>query len=395
MRTFRLVLTFMLVPALFAVAQSDDSFDSVQSEHYRVLSEVGTDQAARTASKLEAMLELYNEYFHFDVDQLEQRFTVRIFEDKEGYDDYLNRVLGETREDFVYLHYGNTSRNELVGYDQEGREYDLSLSHQSFIQFVRTFIDNPPLWLREGFAVFFEQTEYDDQFESVLYRENLSWLGRLKEIVSNDELIPVPQMLSMGVEDARDRIDVFYPQAWGMVSFLVNSEHKDVNRILWDTISALQPEASLSENVERVKQEVLKWVDMDQLSSRFVSYVESRRSFRGLVEEGMDLYDGDEKKQAEELFVKALNLRTDNYIPYYYLGLINYDRDNYELAEFYYNKALDSGSAKALTYYALGVNAYADQRFDEAQDYLEQTLGLNSETYGPKAEQLLSRLEDS
>jgi tetratricopeptide (TPR) repeat protein len=175
----------------------------------------------------------------------------------------------------------------------------------------------------------------------------------------------------------------------------MNTGDRDVNRVLWDAMNALEPNAAMRENVQAVEQEAVQWVDQDRLVEGYVGYLEDRRSFRGLVEDGMEHYEEGDVEAAEEAFVKALTLREDNHVPYYYLGLINYDRDNYELAEFYYNKALDSGAAKALTYYALGVNAYADQRFDEAQDYLEQTLGLDSETYGPKAEQLLSRLEDS
>lgn len=139
-----------------AAAQSDGSFYSVESDHYHVRSEVSVNQAARTASKLEAMTELYNDYFHFDTSSLEKKLQVRIFSDKAGFDEYLQRVLGETREDFVYLHYGAPSRNELVGYYRDDEQFDLSLTHQNFIQYFRAFVDNPPLWMREGFAVFFE-----------------------------------------------------------------------------------------------------------------------------------------------------------------------------------------------------------------------------------------------
>jgi tetratricopeptide (TPR) repeat protein len=393
-------ILFLVVVGLLAghaAAQSEDSFYEAESDHYMVRSEVSVSQAARTASKLEAMMELYNDYFHFDTDQLQQQLQVRIFADKSGFDQYLRRVLGETREDFVYLHYGQPAQNELVGYHRDNEQFDLSLTHQNFIQYFRAFVDNPPLWMREGFAVFFEQSEYDDEFEEVIYRENLSWLETLQGVVQNSpgDLIPISDMLSMTIDEARDRIDIFYPQAWGMVSFLVNSDHREVNRILWDSISALEEDASLSENVENIRNEVLKFVDVNRLTERFVSYVEDRKSFRGLVEQGMTQYENGEFGTAEETFVKATSLRDENYVPYYYLGLINYDRNNYQLADFYYRQALDRGAGEALTYYALGVNAYADRRFGEAQNFLQQTVDLDSETYGPRAENLLSRLEDS
>lgn len=387
-----LLLASVVIPV--ALAQDAD-FNEVESEHYRVLSQVGVNQAARTASKLEAMLELYNSYFHFDIDELDVKMTVRIFAEKSGFDSYLNRVIGETRDDFIYLHYNDLARSELVGYYMDGEDFDFALTHQNFVQYMRSFVANPPLWLREGFAVFFEQAEYDNDFETVVYRENLSWLGTLKDLVAgeaNASPIPVDQMLRIDVESARENLNVFYPQAWGMVSFLVNAENREINRILWDAISALHPSASMEENARRINQQALKWVDTAFLTERFVEYVEERKSFKGLVEEGMDLYADDQMDVAEENFVKATNLRDDNHIPFYYLGLINYDKGNYDLAEFYYQEALDRGAEEVLTYYALGVNAFAANRFDSAQSYLQEVTAAGDSEYQEEAEDLLARL---
>ena len=378
----------------FAAAQ-DEGFNEVESEHYRVMSQVSVNHAARTASKLEAMLGLYNSYFHFDVDELDTKLRVRIFSSKSGFDSYLNRVIGETRDDFIYLHYRDLSRSELVGYNLEGDEFDFALTHQNFVQYIRAFVANPPLWLREGFAVFFEQAEYDNDFEQVVYRENLSWLGTLKELVqgsSSRSLIPMGQMLTIDVETARERINVFYPQAWGMISFLVNAENRDINRILWDSISALHPSASMEENARRINERALKWVDREFLGEAFVEYVNERKSFKGLVEEGMDLYADGQLNPAEENFVKATKLRDDNYIPFYYLGLINYDKGNYDLADFYYQESLSRGGNETLTYYALGVNAFAANRFDAAANFLQQVTDAGETEYREDAEELLARI---
>jgi tetratricopeptide (TPR) repeat protein len=387
-----LLLACVAIPVAFA---QDSGFNEVESEHYRVMSQVSVNHAARTASKLEAMLELYNSYFHFDVDELDTRLRVRIFDSKSGFDSYLNRIIGETRDDFIYLHYRDLSRSELVGYNLDGEEFDFALTHQNFVQYIRAFVANPPLWLREGFAVFFEQAEYDNDFETVVYRENLSWLGTLKDLVqgnSSRSLIPMDQMLTIDIETARDRINVFYPQAWGMISFLVNAENRDINRILWDSISALHPSASMEENARRINERALKWVDREFLQEAFVAYVNERKSFKGLVEEGMDLYADGQLDSAEEEFVKATKLRDDNYIPFYYLGLINYDKGNYDLAEFYYRESLSRGANEALTYYALGVNAFAANRFDAATDFLRQVTEAGETEYREDAEELLARI---
>ena len=391
----RLFIAFVLcLVALSAMAQDGQFFEHA-SDHYRVRSQVGRVHAEETALKLEAMMRLFNDYFRFDPGQLPTKLNVRIFQEKADFDRYLRRVIGETRDDFTYLHYADLARSELVGFYSEGESFDLSLSHQGFVQFFRAFIANPPLWLREGFAVFFEQSEYDDDFQTVIYRENLSWLETLQSIIDGTagaDPIPLRQMLRMDVEEARRQIDVFYPQAWGVVSFLVNAPNRDINRILWDTISALEPRATKEENEANIEQEVLRWLNEDFVLERFVEYVSERRSFRGLVEDGIEHYDSGRVVEAESVFVQALQLREDSFVPHYYLGLINYDKSNHSLAEYYYNQALSRGADEALTYYALGVNAFADNRFDDAMRYLDETVEIDP-GYSDKAQELIAEME--
>ncbi len=389
-----IVIIFFLTAGLWA--QTSSVYEQA-SQHYRVSSEVSRDHAAETAQRLEALMELYNTYFHFDLSGLGTKLNVRIFSTKNRFDSYLTRIIDETRDDFVYLHYSDLQKSELVGYYQEWSDYDIGLNHQSFIQFFRSFISNPPLWLREGFAVFFERVEWDEEFNRVQYKENLAWLETLKKIIAGTASVTpltLDEILTIDVETARKKINSFYPQAWGMVSFLVNSPNKEHNRILWDSISALKPSATLAENAAAINQNAFKWAAAElKLQEEFISYVDSRKSFRTLVQDGIDSYGKNELDSAEESFVKALQIEDKNYIPYYYLGLINYERKNYSLADYYYSQALDLGAIAALTYYAMGVNAYADNRFDEAETYLKKTIDLDPTSYKEKSEELLTRMK--
>ena len=396
MKRIAVLVFFVLIALPLSIAAQTSTFYEHETTHYRVLSQISEEHAQETAGKLEALFTLFNEYFHFETDGLTSRLRVRVFDTKEKYDTYLQRVIEQTRADFVYLHYTDLAKSELVAYQMASEaDFEVSLKHQSVIQFVRAFVPNPPLWMREGFAVYFEEVTFDEALSTALYNENLAWLETLKSIVDGSAgvaPIRLSEMLVMDVETAREQIDVFYPQAWGMVSFLLNSQNQDHNRIMWDAISALAPEATLAENSEGVWTQAFTWVEETRLIESFITYVDERRSFRGLVEDGIDQYAASELERAEESFVTGLKLREDNFIPYYYLGLINYDRQNYSLADFYYKEALNRGATEALTYYALGVNAYADNRFDDASEYLRQTAELDPSNYEDKAQQLLDRI---
>ncbi len=393
------LVVFALFVALVAPATlfaQTSTFEEYETDHFRVLSEIGAEHAEETANKLEALLYLFNDYFHFDLDELPVRLRARFFSTQDSYDTYLQRVIEQTRDDFVYLHYTDLAKSELVGYATDAESFDISLKHQGFIQFLRAFVPNPPLWMREGFAVFFEEVEFDDELGIATYRENLSWLETLQAVVDgSSSLAPIAldSMLQMDVATARNNIEVFYPQAWGMISFLLNSDNRDYNRIIWDSISALDPEATLADNSTDVYEAAFQWEEEQILVEAFVTYVGERKSFRTLVQDGIDQYSAGNLDEAERSFVTALKLREDNFIPFYYMGLINYDRKNYSLSDFYYKEALDKGATEALTYYALGVNAYADNRFDDAVAYLEETIRLDPSAYENKAQQLLDRIQ--
>ena len=387
-----LVAALLVLGFTPAVAQSSQY--EVESEHYHVISEVSRNHAQAISDRMEAMLSLYNQQFRYPLNELEAPLRVRVFATKDRYDQYLRRIVNQTRPGYVYLHYQDLAKSELVGYFVEDDRLDQSMIHQSFVQFFRAFVDNPPLWLREGFAVYFEASRYDPEFGTAIYRENLAWLDTLKEMVdgtSERPMLAFENLFTMDAAEARANLASFYPQAWGVISFLLNADTPEVNRIMWDSLSALDGTADLEENVSTVYREAFQWVDQGQLEESFLDYVNERRSFRGWVSYGVEQYNAGNAAEAESAFVQALKLREDNYVPYYYLGLVNYQRQNYGLADFYYQSAMERGADEAVTLYALGVNAYADNRFDQAEAYLQQTVDTDP-AYRERAEGLLIRI---
>jgi hypothetical protein len=258
---------------------------SWSSEHYRVL----TDSSARTsieiARKLEAGLSLYNEFLHYDIDGLELPLQVRIFGHKRDYDSYLNRLISETRSDFVYISYNDPARSELVGFQRDPEEFDASLLHYGFIQFLSAYIPAAPLWIEEGLATYLEYSRYDPTTESFAWRANFAWLDALKKILSQPEIteeLSLQDLLLITKEQAQRGIEVFYPSAWGLVHFLVQSPERSYNRILWESLAALEAGASLEANSRRVLEHAFRWVDLAKLQSAFESYIGSLKTFNDL-----------------------------------------------------------------------------------------------------------------
>ncbi|MCA1754771.1 MAG: hypothetical protein LC641_08785 [Spirochaeta sp.] len=387
----------LLVLALFTPALPAQEFAEARSSSYRVRSEVGSEHAEATAARLEAYLRHFNSYFHFDMEELTNPLQVRIYAERKAYLEFLEPITQDVQGDFVYLHYNNPTRSVLVGHYNDGESYDRTLAHQAFVQYLRSFVPNPPPWLREGFAVYFERITYNAENDHAVYTENLDWLDELRSILDEEQdpqPIPLGAILAMNTEAARENIEVFYPQAWGMVAFLLGSSDRAVNRLMWDSMSALEPGTHLEDNVRRVREQSFRWYDTELLVEGFIAHVQSMRSYRDLVEDGMQAYNNGDLGPAERHFVAASDIDDSTYLPYYYLGLINFDNASFELAEYYFETALTNGADEALVSYALGVNAFAEERYATAREQLERAIELGGDTYRDQATDLIGRIQD-
>jgi hypothetical protein len=367
---------------------------SASSRRYAVWSDAGQGTATALAASLEGLFDVYNEYFRFDEAALRAPLTVRSFSDKAAFDAYLARVIGEPKDDFVYLHYPTPERSELVIFAKENQEdFDASLAHQAFVQFLKAFVPEPPLWIREGFAVYFERSRLNPASAKVEYAENLAWLETVKLLQSQGALFPVERLMVMSAAEARDSLDVFYPQAWSLVSFFVNSPDRRYNRFIWDAIGILKQDATMEQNQLAVRDFFRRWHAPQAAEADYKAFLSSQKTFAELVTDGVKAYGDKDLDLAQRLFAQALAKNAASYIPHYYLGLIAYAKSDYALADSYYKNALALGADAPITNYALGINAFASRRFEDARAYLTKAKEGDPERYAEKTAEILKRME--
>ena len=395
-RLAKLVLIVGLSASAALVGAQEESV-FLETDHYRVVSLAGRPVAEGTATKLEAALTLFNDVYRFDTDVLDSKMRVRILPDKDAFDSYLESLIDETRDDFVYIHYSDLAKSELVGFVRDDdEEFDRSLLHLGSIQFLKSFIPQAPIWLREGVAAYLEGSTWDEQSESYRWQPNLVWLDTLKEILAGEaEQQPflLDELLTIRPQAASEAIDVYYPEAWGLVHFLNESPEKSVNRLFWDSIAALRSDATIEENSRAVIDASFRWVDEATFEESAVDFVWSLNTFFDWVQIGIDAYADGELARARDAFESALELESDNYVPYYYLGLIAYNEEIYDEADSRYRQSLAIADDTALVHYALGVNAFADNRFAVAEEHLVQARELDGDAYGERVETLLERID--
>ena len=398
------ILCVLVLLAGTALTAQESSLNITETDHYRVYSQISEENAADAADRLEAYFELFNNYLRFDETELQAKLNVRIFDSKDRFDQYLSSIVGETKDNFVYLQYSTVKKSELLCYDMaDPAEFESALIRHAFIQVFKSFIKNPPLWLQQGFAVFFERTEYDAENSFAVYKENLGWLDTLKSLIESEtmvtdsearKLLALNDLLQPTSAVLETRNDIFHAQAWGFIMFLLNSENKNYNRFLWDSISSLKPDATVAENQNSIQAQATAWVNEYLLYTDFTDFITSIKTFPDVVREGVELYALGNYEDAEKSFIRAISLDGSHYIPYYYLGLIHYAKEDYSLADYYYQSSLMLGADEALVYYALGINSFADDRLEDAESYLIEAADMNPESYGEKTDRILARIDD-
>jgi tetratricopeptide (TPR) repeat protein len=354
--------------------------------YYNVITDGGSADAADLIKELELRFNTYNRLFRFDPSALSAPLKVRAFKNKADYDAYVKARLGKTRDGAVYLHYNQNERRELVINRGSGEEERL-LSHQSFIQFLRAFIPNPPAWLREGFAIYFSPLRYNRETGQLSYEENLAWLETVKSLGEN---APSPEAVFMA--DSRGIPEHFQPLAWSLVSFFLNNGNEDYFRTLTELFMSLSSTATAQANAETVFRRITLFNDPDTLKKEYHSYLASRRTFGELIREGRQAYAAKDAVTAELCFLSAMDQKPTHYAPYYYLGLLAYEEKSYDQADTYYRTALRYGADDALVHYALGLNAASAGRRADAIDYLSRAAVTAPERYKQRVEDLIARL---
>jgi hypothetical protein len=362
------------------------AFGPVSAEVYVITADAETLKAADTVKKeMESRFDIYNRLFRFDPALLRSPLNVRVFGNRQAYDKYVSERLGETRQGAIYLHYQQPERRELVIH--HGSHDEASIAHQAFVQFLRAFITNPPSWLLHGFAIYYSTLRFGPQGNPE-YEENLLWLETVKKL---GMLSPEAVLLADGQPLPSEIPDNNKILSWSMVSFLLNG-NRDYFRNIVECFMLLSPELSASENTSLLTNHFAPRVDLAEFKTDFKHYLDSRKSYKEIMDDGQRAYSQGDFIGAELSFLAALDQRPLDYAPYYYLGLLAYEEKNYDLAELYYNKSRERGADEALINYALGLNAASAGRRDDAAIFLYKAAALDSPRFNARVRELLNKI---
>ncbi len=374
---------------------------TLSSGHYDITFPEGLDGVESLANGLDGLWSTFNGVFGFDPDQGKHRLKVTVLADKASFDGYVKSRIGETRNQHILLRYPKPELSELVlvpAPSLSGFEafQGPALNRQAFLQYLYSFALEPPLWVRDGFQAYFETATRDPATGVFSIKGVSPWLEQAKNLRADQARFIGSEGLLSAITGSHESA-VVYPQAWSFVSFLVTSGREEYRRFLHETFMLLEDPAGVNgrsqkENTEAVKYRFARFNDYARADEDLALWLNGLKTFNELVQEGVSDYNAGRYSAARKNLLLASDVKADDPIVLYYLGLVSYSEKDYPQAEKWYNAALSAGSDVSTTNWALGLNAYADKRYRDARQYIETARTVNPDRYGPKGEALLKSM---
>lgn len=344
----------------------------------------------------------FNEIFRFDPDTSLRTNHVVILEDKVSYDAYISARIGETRNEFLFLKYQKPELSELVLYAENGKlptspvSMGPSLNRQLFLQYLYSFISEPPIWIRDGFQAYFESLHFDSNTQTIQFLPYPAWLETAKNLNSDTTRALNSEKILSAVTGSFDAAR-FYPQAWAFISFLLNTEKGEYQRFLCETFIFLEGsenynKGSQQENTDLIKTRFNRFNSPAVCDVDYSVWLSGQHTFAELLQSGVSAYNASKYSESRDMLKKAYTFRQNDPMLTYYLGLVAYAEKDYSAAENWYNISLKYGADISTVNWALALNAYAEKRFPEAKVFLEVAKTINPVRYNDKAAKLLNSM---
>lgn len=202
-----------------------------QTRNYDVASDLDQEICEAAARALESAYTSYSLHLK-RIDGLEgHKFRVFLFSGEEGYKRYAGEAFGGGEPESTAGLYSGLVKQLLIWNLPDREQMFRTILHEGFHQYLDQIMPDPPVWLNEGMAEYFEMQEVESGKwqEGQAHRHNLAVLER-------DGLIPMAQFIRLDHQTFREpeHTSRNYAQGWAFVHYLRNSTRE--NKKFFDEI---------------------------------------------------------------------------------------------------------------------------------------------------------------
>ena len=404
----RIVFLLMIVAALSAWAHdTNQNWVEVRSPHFVVLTDSSEKQGRRIADQFERVRSVFHVLFpKANVDPASPIVVIAL-KDKKGFQALEPEAyLGKGRLDLAGFFLRTPDKNYiLLRLDVEGEHPFATVYHEYTHLLIGKAGEWLPLWLNEGLAEFFQNTEIHDKDAQVGEPSSDDIL-----YLRQNRLLPLTTLLKVDVNSPyyheEQKGSVFYAESWALTHYLEMTDRIQQTHRLSDYAQLV------SQNHDSVASAQQVFGDLNVLQKTLDSYV-SRSSFKYFtlatatdVDDAAfkvralkppeanavraDLLAYDERtKDARTLLDAVLRDDPNNVLAHETMGYLEFRAGNLEAARKWYEQAvkLDSQSYLAHYYFAAISMRAGDLNVADVEASLRAAIKLNP-NFAPAYDQL-------
>lgn len=363
--------------SIFAVAasakgRSSDHWVEIRSAHFVVLSDASEKEAGRVAGQFERMHLVFHTLFPTQGDDSDPPITVIAVKDKKGLQALEPEAyLAKGQIDLAGFFLRTADKNYILVRLDAQEEHAYSTVYHEYTHYLLRKADNwLPLWLNEGLAQFYENTDIDDK-TAWLGQTNPQELGYLKR----NDMLPIETLLRVDVRSPyyhdEDKGSIFYAESWVLTHYLIVSDRIQGTHRMRDYCESLAQGEDAVEAAQRafgdlgklqagledyvMQQKFMYFMMPSQLAAKDATFATRPVSMTeaDAVRADVLMYAG-RTKDARALDEMVLREDPENALAHETMGYLRYREGDIAGAKKWYEEAvaLDSQSYLAQYYYA-------------------------------------------
>lgn len=262
----------MFAATTAAPGAAPERWVEARSTHFVVLTDAGEKDARRLASQFERMHMVFHLLLPTQGDDSDPPIVVLAVKDRKGMQALEpEEYLGKGRIDLSGFFLRAPDKNYiLVRLDAEEEHAYANVYHEYTHYMLRKADGWLPLWLNEGLAQFYENTDID---------EKTVWLGQANaeelRFLSRNDLLPIATLLAVDTASPyyheEDKGSIFYAESWALTHFLIVSDRIEGTHRIRDYAERL----ALGEDAVTAAREAFG--DLGKLQQGLSEYVTQRK----------------------------------------------------------------------------------------------------------------------
>lgn len=396
----RIVLFLPMFAAALALARDKpENWLEIRSQHFTVVTNANEKAGRRIADQFERMRSVFHVAFpHLSIDNGSPIIVLAIKDEKafRALEPQVYLAKGQVQLGGLFLR-APDKNYVLMRVDAEG-EHPYAVIYHEYTHFLLSkAAEWLPLWLNEGLAEFYENTDIHEKDVALGQPSpgNLQWLRE-------NRLLPLATLFTVDTNSPyyheENKGSIFYAESWALTHYLVVNDNKEKTNRVPDYAELL------AKNVDPVTAATRAFGDLKQLQSNLEAYIrqgsfnyfklststgvdDTAFKLRALTETQADAVRADflaynqRAADARPLLDHVLQEDPQNVLAHETMGFLEFRVGHVEEARKWYERAvkLDSQSYIAHYYYAaMSINAGAGPDDDaQVESSLRAAIKLN------------------